>query len=89
MTCSANIATRTGLHLPCRLDDGHDGPCMPCIADVPRQRQLSIVEASEAQFVQHLLSIVESAGGTLTFAEALNIARGLLRARLGRPEFPF
>jgi hypothetical protein len=40
-------------------------------------------EWSEAQFIGHLLAVVDSAGDTLTFLESINIARSLLRTRLG------
>lgn len=90
MICGASIASRSGLHSKCGLPDHHKGGCVPlevlssaaisCAATAAASRAL---EWTEAQFVSHLLAIVESAGDTLTFAEALNVARGLLRMRLG------
>lgn len=88
MSCGASIATRAGLHLRCLLEDGHEGGCLPELP-VPRVRAAPApywIVAPEVEFVQHLLAIVESAGDTLTFAEALNIARSLCRSRLCVPE---
>jgi len=42
-------------------------------------------EWSEGQFVRHVLAVVESAGDSLTYVEACNLAVALLRARLGLP----
>ena len=75
MSCGASIATSTGLHLRCILDDDHEGSCLP---ELPRGVAGLVVAdwstASEAEFVGHLLAIVESAGDTLTFLEAINIS---------------
>lgn len=95
MTCNAVIATRSGLHLRCILQDGHDGNCMPQLPDcVPQRRPPPAAEASEASFLGHLLNIVEAAIATptsaalFTPAEAIRMARSLIWQRVGRAE-PF
>lgn len=87
--CGASIASRSGLHSSCGLPDHHKGSCVP--AELLSSATVSVAAAAgsratewtEAQFVSHLLAVVESAGDTLTFLEAFNVARGLLRTRLG------
>ncbi len=89
MICGASITNRRGVHLTCILEDGHQGGCCP---ELPHRLPVSppvlrsMACARESEFVQHLLYVVESAGDSLTFAEALNICRALCRARLGVPE---
>jgi hypothetical protein len=78
MTCDAAIARANGFHGRCGLPRAHRGDC------VPREAISNPTEWPEAQFVGHLLHVIESAGDTLTFVEALNLARALLRDRLGR-----
>jgi hypothetical protein len=78
MICGASIATRTGYHGSCSLERGHRGSCVPQDTWIA-----AAVEWPEAKFCGHLLALVESAGDTLTVAEAFNVARSLLRARLG------
>ena len=84
--CGLSVASRTGLHLKCLLGRDHEGDCVP---ELPSPRGSVFekwVATREHEFVGHLLSIVESAGDTLTFAEAFNIASCLCRERLGMPE---
>lgn len=87
--CGASIASRSGLHSSCGLPDHHKGSCVPVELLSSATVSCAVtagsraVEWTEAQFVSHLLAVVESAGDTLTFVETLNVARGLLRARLG------
>lgn len=90
MTCGLSIATRAGGHFPCMLEDQHDGACIPRLPLVAVPGGISFEQywsaAREADFIGHLLAVVEAAGQTLTFLEALNIARALCRTRLGIPE---
>jgi hypothetical protein len=90
MICNAAIASRSGLHSRCGLPDNHKGGCVPVELLSSANFQYAIrgaardpAEWTEAEFVCHLLAVVESAGDTLTLSEALYVARGLLRARLG------
>jgi hypothetical protein len=74
--------------MQCILDENHEGSCMP---QLPALRALAMpaltwAAAREPEFIAHLLAVVESAGDTLTFLEALNIARALCRTRLGIPD---
>jgi hypothetical protein len=68
MICGASIATRTGYHGSCSLERGHRGSCVPQDTWIA-----AAVEWPEAKFCGHLLAV----------AEAFNVARSLLRARLG------
>jgi hypothetical protein len=90
--CGASIASRSGLHSKCGLDDHHKGSCVPVellqktpseiVKDVYADLS-AISEWPEARFVTHLLAIVQCAGGVLDFVEARNVAVALLRTRLG------
>jgi len=92
MTCNAVIATRTGLHLRCRLEDQHDGACVPQIPDcVPRPMPM-VVEMHEATFLSHLLNLLQAAvpspiGPLFPPGEAINLCRSLIWQRLGRGPF--
>jgi hypothetical protein len=92
MKCGLAIATAAGLHLRCILPDGHEGSCLPELpfssfgGARPRPIPIHWAAAREPEFLGNLLAIVEAAGQTLSYLDALNIARALCRARLGIPE---
>ncbi len=74
--------------MKCLLGRNHPGDCEPALPSQHDGNQVfeRWITLREHEFVGHLLSVVESAGNTLTFAEALDIASCLCRGRLGMPE---
>jgi hypothetical protein len=79
--CGLSVAVRNGGHFPCKLGPSHLGDCEP---DLSRP-STSVARWSEGEFICHLLAVVEKAGAALTFIEALNVARSLIRSRAGLP----